>query len=236
LHNAEQFSLDRAPSGGVNTASVNCGGYDFLEFPDISIAQAMQGTDNPLGLQQLVNLFSVANSTSFTFAVYRNLQMGATFVLPKSAVLQPSNSGCIATIPGSALALIIDVRQHVPNLAAVTQVSSQFEQAILYQNPHPWNYDPAGSYALPQARFDGFMVTRKHFASSQPPASVFETLADKNGVFMGIASYNPTGVSTVQAAGCYANQAIPGCAALLQLWIHIAEAEIAVHLATFPVG
>jgi len=221
--NVHEFSYDQ-PSGATTATSVTCGGMIFRQVPSVTLQNAMHGTDDPLGLQQLMNSFPVGNPAFIVFSVFQDQVTGATFVLPPNATLNSSNNGCSASLSGTLITFDIEVRHYLPgNLSAALVERTKYDQDVLSQNPPGnWAIEFSSPPVLP--RFDDFAARRVSWIKTPLGSPVqieraFTTTVIKRGTFLGV---------TVLASPSYL--ASPQG---LQNW---GTAVLAVHLATFPAG
>lgn len=88
LGSAHQFSADiHAENGPV----LQCGDFFFKQVRTISLADALHGTDDPVGLQQLIQGFQ-QEPASLTFSVYRHTEFGAILVFPTGSNLSHTSA------------------------------------------------------------------------------------------------------------------------------------------------
>jgi hypothetical protein len=245
--NVHQFSFGRQlPSA---SQVVNCGGYSFTRMPSFILGNAVLGTDDPKGLQQLTGGFSVAGVGPGTiFDGYQELASGATVVLPQGSILSGGASGCSATFPGTPLKFTIERRQYMPSpdLSGAISLRTQFDFATLSPSPAYWQPNPPWTSPSVWPRWDGFAARRVNWLATPVPGGppdlngdgIFTTVAIKSGAFLGVSVHVPSGyLHTLQFfSNCVGNPALPGCPEEIQHAAKWGAAVIAVHLTTFPIG
>lgn len=237
--------LFAAENDALNGPNVSCGGGNFKMIRRLSFGEISHATDDPLGLDQMINAVGPLVS-SFRYDVYEDPPTGATFVVPANTIISSDASG-MCTAPDASGTVVIRAQIISGNGDPTGQASSvQYEDHTL-QTTQGWQIDPAWTYLSVVHRFDGFAVRRKslvHYsfyrnAGWMMDATIFETLADRRGVFLGVSALNrrwtPEVIQTQQS--CRFNpQASPYCGEALEDFREWAQAAIAVHLATFPIG
>jgi hypothetical protein len=245
--NLQQFSFGRQLP--LASQVFSCGGYSFTRMPSFILGNALTGTDDPLGLQQLTNGFSVAGVDAATaFDGYQELASGATFVLPQGSILSQGASGCSATVPDTPLTFTIQRSQYVPlpDLSGAISLRTKFDFATLTPTPAYWVPHPQWQSPAVWPRWDGFAARRVNWLPRQGPGGppdlngegIFTTIAIKNGAFLGVSVHVSSGyLNTPQFfSNCVANPAVPDCPKEMQRVRKWGAAVIAVHLATFPIG
>jgi hypothetical protein len=235
--NAHLFSAETTAQNGPD---ITCGGNTFKKIRTLTFGDIQHATDDPLGLQQLLNAVGPV-ALSFQFDVYQQISNGATFVVPEDASVTDSSGMCVSTTGNVVMRVFLTVN---PQDTFGQASSLQYESKIF--NSVGWQVDPGWSYLFPFQRFDGFVARRKSFIHAiftpygpVQDQSLFETLVARKGVFLGVSVLNlnstPNVVQT-QLACKFNPQVSPYCSqalADLQEWD---KAVIAVHLATIPIG
>jgi hypothetical protein len=236
--NAHLFSAETTAQNGPD---ITCGGNTFKKIRTLVFGDIRHATDDPLGLEQLLTAVGPA-AYSFQFDVYQQISNGATFVVPKDAVLIDSSGMCVSTSGNVVIRVALTVNPQDP---AGQASSVQYESRML--NSPGWQPDPGWTYLFPSRRFDGFVARRKSFIHAVltpyyglvQDQELFETLVARKGVFLGVSALNPNSTPNVvqtQQACKFNPQVSPYCGqalADLQEWD---KAVIAVHLSTIPVG
>jgi hypothetical protein len=244
--NTHQFSFDRLPLLGAGT-TVHCGGTIFTRLPDINLGDAVRGTrsDNMQGLTQLIDMYRLPPTESF--AVYQNLESGATFVLPTNAIPSGGDTTCTAKEALVPISYTISVQHYGTHDEGVSLTDQFGPEAFSSNEPGEWDIDPAFTTAPPSgARYDGFEAQRVGLIKNSPgtlPGSVqieefaFMTLALKRGIFLGILVEVPASyILDPKVQSCFGNRQAPGCKTSAQPLVNWAKSKIAIHLATFPIG
>ena len=224
---------------------LNCGGASFKKIRTLRYDDILHATDDPVGLQQIIAAAgpNIPLST-FTFDVYQQTSSGATFVVPGGSNVASESGMCVSRSASGNVSLRAQLVS-APNDQGGQQASVRYEQLIAGDTN--WQVDPAWSYAMAVPRFDGLWKRRKSAVHYQPSpgfgmtmnATVFESLLDRNGVFLGVTAVNskwtPDVVQVQQA--CKMNSQLPPlCSAPLSDFGEWVQAVIAAHLATFPIG
>jgi hypothetical protein len=202
------------------------------------MAEAEIGNDSPLGLMQLKAIFGGAPPT-LAFDVYEDGASGATVALPSGAQLHTQGaSSCRATLLNGQIDMLISVTAVPPN-SNPDLISAQFELFAATPPTFNWAPDAAWSYIMPFYRPDGLVVRRKAYAHlvpnqfNLPTEYMFETLAARNGTFIGVAAIRH---SDLALRLCMAGALPPAqCPPLnyIQTWAQVA---LSVHLATFAIS
>jgi hypothetical protein len=240
---ANSSHLFSAEITAQNGPDVNCGGGTFKKIRTLSFGDILHATDDPLGLQQMLAAAG-PGAYSFRFDVYQQISNGATFVVPESYAVADESGMCTATSYSRNVLIRVSTLAN-PQDQTGQRSSVQFESSVL--NNSGWQPDPAWSYLYPLQRFDGFIARRKsfvHFTFTPNfglvmDQTLFETLAARRGVFLGVSALNlkwtPNVVQTQQACR-FSPEASPYCRQALSDFREWAQAVIAVHLATIPIG
>jgi len=240
-------ALFAAESESMNRGEVSCSGITLTHLRTVSFSSIAASTDDPLGLQQLVNYFNV-DPKGFQYDVYQHLASGATMVVPAGATLQSGADGCTYT---SDIAPDVGIRLQIASVASDAQiipVATSQELTAAGGSGQNWVSDNAFTNVTSQTRVDGLIVRRKGFVHLNPaligPSSLpqdkylFETLAVRNGFEINASVLNDD--STVEnnrkALVCRLMPSIDGCASINRMTDEWVKFVIAVHLATFPIG
>ena len=237
-HQSPSHVLFAAESEAKKLGEVTCSGQTLTKLRSAPFSQLIKSVDDPVGMLQLVQNFGLDPSL-FMFDVYQHLPSGATFVLPFGTELSPMPNGdCLAQLPGQ----LVQMYLQIAILESSTQVvprATLFEQTWSHNNPG-WVEDPQWTNLTNHTRFDGLVVRRRaltHFSNGSPDWYVFEALAGRNNVFLGLATEKLNTPSIGQLyVRCQSAPYTNGCDLLRTMLDSWVKAVLAVQLTTFPVG
>lgn len=237
-HSGASHLLFAAESEVKNLGEISCSGLTLTKLRSAAFPQLIKSVDDPLGMLQLVKFFNIDPSL-FMFDVYQHLPSGATFVLPFGTQLSPTPNGdCLAQLPGQLVQMYLQIAV-LDSPAQVIPKAGLFEQTWSHNNPG-WVEDPQWTNLTPLRRFDGLIVRRRaltHFTAGAPDWYVFEALAGRNNVFLGLATQKLNTPSIAQLAmRCQTAPNANGCDLLRTMALSWVQAVLAVQLTTFPVG
>lgn len=225
-------------------AAITCGSGELVQVKTRTLAELQQFTDDPLGLQQIMNAAGVLLQPTDEFDIYQHVPSGATAVLPAGIRLS-SGPLCSGSLLQGRIRLLLQVRPASTPMA-VQQESVGYETDLMSAlGAGNWQPDPAWSMLAPLNRFDGLVARRKAAVQHVPtqfgwvPSKyLFESLTSRGNTFLGVASVrmdmSPQKLQLQNA--CAMNASLPGCAELLAELRTAAKASIGVHLSTFPIG
>ena len=230
---AEVFGAEVTEARGP---TVQCGSVSLHRSHTRPFAEASVGTDSPIGLSQLLNTFG-GPPPAFNLDVYESDETGATVAIPAGVSLRAQGGSCRARMLDGQIELVVQVTQFGAGQDG-NLVSAQFETALAGPQPQSWVLDQAWTYFTPFYRPDGLAVRRKAYFGFYPPNPnnlptryVFETLAVRNGTFMGAAAFRnndlPYGM-----CGRFMGAACPP-PDYVRAW---RQASLAVHLSTFSIN
>lgn len=232
---AQVFSADFV---APDARTVNCGTARLRMARTRTLAEARIGNDSPLGLQQLETGIGGALPT-LPFDVYEDAISGATVALPAGVELRTEGpTWCRATMLNGLIDIIVSVTTIAPG-SNPDVISNQFELFAATQPAAYWLPDTQWSYIAPFYRPDGLIVRRKaffHWVPNQfnrPTEYMFETLAARNGTFIGVAAIRHADLA---ASLCMVSALPPGqCPPpnYLQAWGHVA---LSIQLSTFAIS
>ncbi|MEO8620023.1 MAG: serine protease [bacterium] len=221
-----------------NVKTVNCGTARLRMTRTLSLSEAEIGNDSPLGMQQLKSIIPF-NPSTLKFDVYEDASSGATVAVPSGVPLTTfSPASCMASMLNGLINIVVSVTT-VPPGSNPDLLSSQFEAHAAPPPIFNWVPDVAWSYIMPFYRPDGLVVRRKAFMHMVPNALntsteyLFETLAARNGAFVGVAAVRR---SDLQVQLCQRGMVPPQqCppASYFPVWAH---AALSVQLATFAIS
>lgn len=237
-HQSPSHVLFAAESEAKNLGEVTCSGQTLTKLRSATFPQLVKSVDDPIGMLQLVQFFKMDPSL-FMFDVYQHLPSGATFVLPFGTQLSPTPNGdCLAQLPGQLVQMYLQVAI-LDSPAQVVPRATLFERTWSHNNPG-WVEDPQWTNRANLTRFDGLVVRRRaltHFTAGSPDWYVFEALAGRKNVFLGLATEKLNTPSIAQLAiRCQTAPYTNGCDLLRTMANSWVQAVLAVQLTTFPVG
>lgn len=231
---AEAYAADFVAKGA---ARIKCGTATLTMVRTMSFSEASSATDSPLGLNQLLAVFG-GPPPDFKIDVWEDSESGAAVAMPQGSRLANQGNFCRAEALGGQIEMQVQVTQVPPNSDPNT-VSMQFESRAAKPPIQAWTADPNFTYFAPFFRPDGLVVRRKAFGHWYPPNQfalpsgyLFETLAVRNGTFLGVAASRHNDVALalcvrgVQAVECPPND-------YMVAW---AQSALSVHLSTFGIS
>jgi S1-C subfamily serine protease len=245
----------------ANAISANrekrCGLLDFSYRGQRSYLQASRGSDDQRRLEIITRAARPDDLEKLKFDVWFHVKSGATALMPAGYEMESVADACVAKSSTGPFQQVLWASPAQP--LQVQAVSQVFEANIMgprVQYAFGWVFDLVLSKLLldaygqpvlalgpvPETRSDGLVFTRKGFihpksaAGPQGPiAASFETLAARNGSFMGVGTINDE--VSKQMVGCAAVQwAAPGCEpvyAHFKEWTHFI---LATQLSSFPIN
>jgi hypothetical protein len=232
---AQVFSADFVDP---TVPTINCGSARLRKARTRTLAEAELGSDSPIGLQQLKTMGLGGVPPDLPFDVYEDAVSGATVAVPAGVPLQPQGPSCRASIFGGQVELVVSVTG-IPPGSNPGVISAQFELFAATPPPMSWMPDPAWSYLMPFYRPDGFIVRRKAFKRfvpnpyNLPTDYMFETLAARNGTFLGVAAIRHSDLQLqLCQRGVYPPQQCPNFE-YMRAWAHVA---LSVQLSTFAIS
>jgi hypothetical protein len=214
----------------------NCGSAELRMTRTMSFAEVATATDSPVGLNQLLAVFA-GPPPDFQVDVWEDTKSGATVAMPQGAQLTSYGNFCQALALGGQIEMRVQVTQ-VPPFANPSAVSQQFEFFAATPPQQSWMTDPSFTYFVPFFRPDGLVVTRRAFGRSYPlnpfglPTDyLFETLAVRNGTFLGVAALRH---NDLNFGLCMRGMPVAACPPpdYMRTWI---QAALSVHLSTFGI-
>jgi hypothetical protein len=240
-----QFSVDvdtldtsRPELISVTGVSYTCGSARFVKVRTRTLEVLQQAADDPRGLLQLRSISGILVTQSDSFDVYQDLTSGATAVTPAGVAWTPGPSGCWVASPSGHVTQFVSIAP-APNPMAIQSISLQFEQRVFAAigGGLP-QVDPNWTQITPIVRSDGGIVRRGAYILPQFASTkyMFETLASKNGTFMGVATvrhdFTPMRFQMQQA--CLNGAQGPLCPELMEDVRWQAMMTLATHLSMFP--
>ena len=137
---------------------VEVAGRRFLKIRTKTLRELVRYTDDALGLAQLTNEFRGFEPDNWEFDVYRDLENGATLVVPKGKRLTTEGGFIVVTLQP---ALKMYAATGPVPIAMVNQRTVAFEQTLMANNVGiGWQMNPQWSQLGPVTYTSGLMVRR----------------------------------------------------------------------------
>ena len=221
-----------------------CGSVTFTRMRTRSFADIKRSTDNPIGLEQILQGFAFAglpDMSSLMFDIHVDRESGGTVVLPAGATLQPLGPVCLTQSRSGSIRMF--VRGDTTGNPQDVQIASvNFENFLIGETRLLYQRDPQWSYLAPTQRFDGLVVNRKAAVGfdggQQARAYLFETLISRGRTFLGVAAVNwalnQAAFQRMQA--CRFQPQMPDCIQLRTIVLEWAPFALAIHMSTYPIG
>jgi S1-C subfamily serine protease len=245
--NPQPRALFAAEMESSNLGEVTCSGITLTKLRTVLFTNIAGSTDDPLGLQQLVNYFQI-DPRGFQYDVYQQLSSGATVVVPAGETLQSGANGCTYS-SDFAPSIVMRIQiAHANSVAQEMKIAETEELTAGGGSAQNWMADNQFTTKAPVTRFDGLLVRRKAFIHVNPALMgtgvfpqdkyLFETLAARNGFEINTSVLNTDSsvANNRRAVVCRTNPSLEGCAAFNLITAQWVRLVIAVHLATFPIG
>ncbi|MDN3666923.1 serine protease [Algibacter miyuki] len=210
---------------------------DFIEYKEFkfiktkvrTIQEMMSTIDDPLGLRQLINGYSMYNNTNylqFKYDIYEDLFSGMTFCVPKGTKLDVNNDLIVGRFGNADFQLVI-YPDHIENLnpnpsLRYASSANNFQQKIVsidggnltYQKDFNWSYSNG-----PIIRYDGVKVNREAYRGYEievntfeqknyiPRTYSFQTHIGRGNYYMGAAALNMSSTveNTNNLSNCMSN-------------------------------
>lgn len=238
------FSV-QSPQSSLNT--INCGDFSLSLSRKSTFYEIAATVDDPLGLQQLQNAVGFGlplNFNDLVFEVWEDLVSGAVIPLPTGSDLQPSGSGCTATV-GNGVAIWIrsfDASGAANFQFSIQDFSLQFESDVGFAIG-PNVFDPSFTYSYPLSRPDGFIANRKGVAGPTVPvdqANMYQNYGFVSHIgrgphYVGVAALRQSSfINTPLLNQCQATGNSTACNQALPPLYDWAMAALSVHMSTMP--
>ena len=218
---------------------VRCGGIEFVVTGLRGFEELRMGTDDPIGLSQLVAASALPPNTlqSFEYRIYTPLNDGAAIAVPAWMSVRNVGAQCEARSADGTLVVAFG-GSRVTHPAMAQAASVRFESDVLNRTRRYWWPDANYTYATPLRRFDGLAATRKAWFTNDgqgPPAWGFETLMTKRSTFAGVfaVAYNHDPGRVQYCRFQFPNA--PMCAGVEGEFANFSQTILGVHLSTFPI-
>ena len=194
-------------SNAIQTGrSMKCGDLNFSYRGRRSYSDVTRGSDDQQRLQIITQFSQVEDLDELQFDVWVHTTSGATALMPAGYSIASENGACVARSRTGPFQQVLWAKFAQPFELPTT--AQNFETQIMFPRvPYGfgWRWDailtkfPLDNFdqpnftagPLPQTRSDGLIFTRKSFIHPKtqlgfPLANSFETLAARNGSFMGV--------------------------------------------------
>lgn len=218
---------------------LRCGGIEFVVTGTRRFDELSRGTDDPMGLGQLVAALDLSSNTlqSFEYRIYTPLNDGAAIAVPAWMSVYNLGAHCEArSMDGRLVVAFGGSRVTHPAMAQIASV--EFESVVLGRTGRYWWPDPMYTYVTPLRRFDGFTAARKAWNINDGqgmPAWGFETLMTKRNVFAGVFAvrhkHDPGRLQSCRLGFADAST----CAGVEREVADFSQTILGVHLSTFPI-
>ena len=186
--------------------------FKFIKTKVRTIQEMMNTIDDPAGLQQLINGYSMYNNINylqFKYDIYEDLNSGMTFCVPQGTKLEVKNDLIVGDFQDAGFKLIIypDHIQYLDPNPSLRYISSatNFQQKIValdggtlvYEKDLNWSYNNG-----PIMRYDGIKVNREAYRGYAlevnslgyqnyiPKTYSFQTHIGRGDFYMGAAALN----------------------------------------------
>ncbi len=231
--------------------------FKFIKIKTRTIEEMQATVDDPLGLQQLINSFSMTNNVdylSFTYDIYMDVATGATICLPEGMELQIQNGLLVGRSPNSDLAYIAwpsKVSGSTADWTRFQNPSVQFENSIIsYSNMNlQYQQDYNYSYRTPISQPNGIMVNRKafygygqdNFGNYGPRTYLFETHIGVQNTYLGMAVVNLNNTQAminllntcVYSGQCIDPSGFEECSSICENYKQFSQLVLGVHMGGF---
>ncbi|MEL7588511.1 MAG: serine protease, partial [Prolixibacteraceae bacterium] len=242
-----------------NVDHLEFGQFKFFKTKVRSVQQMMYTIDDPLGLQQLINLYSMDNNINylqFKYDIYEDIYTGITFCVPEGTDLNVEGGLIMAEFPGTDFKYIAWPKTvtdtHPDPLYRYTPSALQFQQKIIDRDQGRLTYqqDFRLSYTTPIVRPDGITVNRvayRGFSSYLNPYNQpvfvpetfsFQTHVAKGNIYFGAAALNEASteqatndlVSCINSGQCGRSDPGSVCAEICENYRLFSKLVIGVHM------
>lgn len=186
--------------------------FKFIKTKVRTVQEMMYTVDDPAGLQQIVNAYSMYNNINylqFRYDIYEDVNSGITFCVPEGITLKIENDLIVGSFEGNDFKIIFwpaFIEYPNPNqYMRYATSSSQFQQKIVmmdgsnltYQKDQNLSYmwgpviKPDGT-KLNREAYRGYYVTNDMYgqASYVPATYSFQAHAGKGNYYFGAAALN----------------------------------------------
>jgi Trypsin-like peptidase domain len=234
--------------------TIRCGDLEFTYRGTRRYPALWRGSDDQRRLNVILQAAPYDNYDNLSFDVWTNPASGATALLPAGYPITYENGVCV--VRSGQLQQVVWARSAQPQEIQAAAIT--FESQVMIPRIPPtygWQWDNVltkfafDNFGQPifqmgpqsETRSDGLVFTRKgfiHFKTALgmagPKANSFETLASRNGTFMGVGTIN--GDVPPQLGPCGAARWVgPGCGQAHDLFLSWTLFILCTQLSSYPV-
>ncbi|MEA2841043.1 MAG: hypothetical protein QOF41_2373 [Methylobacteriaceae bacterium] len=235
--------------------TIRCGDLDFSYRGRRPYKEVVRGSDDQQRLQIILQFADSSDVDPLMFDVWAHAASGATALMPTGYEIRKESDLCVARSQRGPFTQLLWGRY--AQALDIQSAAQAFESMMFSRVPNvtAWNWDqyltkfPVDAFGQvnylagpsAQTRSDGLVFTRKGLVLGQtsqglqgPVANSFETLAARNGSFMGVGTINHTMMTrffecqATQWSGQDCNQV----RANFREWLHFV---LSTQLSTYPV-
>lgn len=240
-----------------NVEYITFNDYKFIKTKTRTINQMITTVDDPLGLNQLINGYSMTNNLNyleFSYDIYTDFKSGATLCVPEGTKLKVHNGILVGQTLNSNFAYIA-WPSRTPNAFASSEAhqkaSITFENKVIeYSNMDlVYNLDPKFSYTSPVYKSNGTIVNRRafrgyyqdQFGNYYPQTFIFETHIASGDTYLGMAVINLNSTQNMQnllnkcaySGQCYGKSIDADCQYICQNYKSFSQIVLGVHMGGF---
>ena len=237
--------------------------FKFIKTKIRTVQEMMHTVDDPLGLQQLINAYSMSNNINyleFEYDIYEDLYSGMTFCVPRGTELEVNNDLIIGNFESADFKLVIYPEQIQflnpnPSLRYVSSANS-FQQKIIAVDGGNFDYQKDFNLSYrsgPIIRYDGIKVNReayRGFASeinsfgvwvNVPKTYSFQTHIGRNNYYLGVSAINMSSTmkdannlsSCINSGQCHSQLRSTSCERICGEYQLFSQLVIGVHMGGF---
>ena len=250
-----KFSSENLQESDVDYIALDA--FKFIKIKTRTIEEMQATVDDPLGLQQLINSFSLTNNVNYltyTYDIYLDVATGATLCVPEGMELAMENGLLVGRSPNSALSYIAwpsTLSGNAMDQSRFQNPSVQFENSIINYSQMYLQYqqDTNFSYRTPIQKPNGIMVNRKAFygygqdnyGNYGPVSYLFETHIGVQNTYLGMAVVNLNNTqeminmlnTCVYSGECINASGFQDCDFICENYIAFSQLVLGVHMGGF---
>ncbi len=250
-----KFSSENLQDSDVDYISFDR--YKFIKIKTRTIEEMKATVDDPLGLQQLINSFSLTNNVnylSFTYDIYMDVATGATICVPEGTELVVENGLLVGGVPDGDVVYVARpsyVYGNEEDWTRFQNASVDFENRIIAYSNMNLQYwqDPEYSYTSPVFKPNGIVVNRKafqgygmdNFGNYYPQTYLYETHIGSKETYLGMAVVNLDSTneminlltSCVFTGQCISDAGFGDCSLICEKYKQFSQLVLGVHMGGF---